>query len=300
MRKKQAGTITAAGRGIAEGRVGVEAVTRVGRNPQVKGVVHEVLYRDLQNASAKNVVNGTKAVLTKSTTAVRDDILMKQGTSIVGRAQLKDTPKAIAKTVSQVRSGHYAGTNLMGTTETVAAYNKAVANAAKNGVKITQQMTDTGISSLDTGRIATQTIGQAAGCCPAALRLSAPASSLPTARSTAKNSPGMWRARPLPVRRRRLRQAPHSAWCPPGRLRRWRPQRHRFGCRLQRAWRFRWQSAASQKICWTVFLTCKPCRKRSLPQKLIAPWRSSCYSGKKGGGVLCHGKPRAAPGTSKT
>ena len=106
MRKKQAGTITAAGRGIAEGRVGVEAVTRVGRNPQVKGVVHEVLYRDLQNASAKNVVNGTKAVLTKSTTAVRDDILMKQGTSIVGRAQLKDTPKAIAKTVSQVRSGH--------------------------------------------------------------------------------------------------------------------------------------------------------------------------------------------------
>lgn len=163
MSKKQAGTITVAGRGIAEGRVGVEAVTRVGRNPQVKGVVHEVLYRDLQNASAKNVVNGTKAVLTKSTTAVRDDILMKQGTSIVGRAQLKDTPKAIAKTVSQVRSGHYAGTNLMGTTETVAAYNKAVANAAKNGVKITQQMTDTGISSLDTGRIATQTIGQAAG-----------------------------------------------------------------------------------------------------------------------------------------
>ena len=162
MSKKQAGTITVAGRGIAEGRVGVEAVTRVGRNPQVKGVVHEVLYRDLQNASAKNVVNGTKAVLTKSTTAVRDDILMKQGTSIVGRAQLKDTPKAIAKTVSQVRSGHYAGTNLMGTTETVAAYNKAVANAAKNGVKITQQMTDTGISSLDTGRIATQTIGQAA------------------------------------------------------------------------------------------------------------------------------------------
>lgn len=62
-----------------------------------------------------------------------------------------------------MRSGHYAGTNLMGTTETVAAYNKAVANAAKNGVKITQQMTDTGISSLDTGRIATQTIGQAAG-----------------------------------------------------------------------------------------------------------------------------------------
>lgn len=163
MSKKQAGTITAAGRGIVESRVGVEAVTRVGRNPQVKGVVHEVLYRDLQNASAKNVVNGTKAVLTKSTTAVRDDILMKQGASIVGRAQLKDTPKAIAKTVSQVRSGHYAGTNLMGTTETVAAYNKAVANAAKNGVKITQQMTDTGISSLDTGRIATQTIGQAAG-----------------------------------------------------------------------------------------------------------------------------------------
>ena len=97
MSKKQAGTITAAGRGIAEGRVGVEAVTRVGRNPQVKGVVHEVLYRDLQNASAKNVVNGTKAVLTESTTAIRDDILMKQGASIVGRAQLKDTPKPLPK-----------------------------------------------------------------------------------------------------------------------------------------------------------------------------------------------------------
>ena len=161
--KKQAahlGTAAATARSAYEGKVGVEAVIRSGgKNPQLKGVVHEVLYRDSVTLNPQNLVSGTKGVLSKSATAVRDDVLLKQGGKVVGRAQLKDTVAGVSKTVKQAASGKYAGTKLMGTKETVAAYEKAVENLAKNGTQVTQKMTSTGISSADTSRIAAQTIG---------------------------------------------------------------------------------------------------------------------------------------------
>ncbi len=153
----------AATREITEGRIGVEAVKRIGKNPQLKGVVHEIMKKQAYNSNPKRLVDGTKAVLSKSTTAVRDDILIKKGTKIVGRMQLKDTPKSIPQTIKQVKSGHYSGTQLMGTDETVAAYETAVKAAAKKGTQITQKMKSTGISSSDTSRIATKTIGTTAG-----------------------------------------------------------------------------------------------------------------------------------------
>ena len=160
--KENVGAATAAGRSAYEAKVGVEAVLRSGgKNPQLKGVVHEVLYRDSINMAPSNLVNGTKSVLSKSVTAVRDDVLTKQGGMVVGRAQLKDTvsPSGVAKTVKQAASGKYAGTNLKGTKETAKLYNKAVENIARNGSKTPQKMTSTGISSTDTSRIAAQAIG---------------------------------------------------------------------------------------------------------------------------------------------
>lgn len=60
--------------------MGVEAVLRSGgKNPQLKGVVHEILYRDALTMKPGNLANGARGTLSKSVTAVRDDVLLKQG-----------------------------------------------------------------------------------------------------------------------------------------------------------------------------------------------------------------------------
>ena len=163
--KNYSGTAAAAAREVFEGAVGIEAVARAGRNPQLKGIVHEVAYKDMYNLSPERLVDGNHAVLSRATNAVRDDVLIKNGSKIVQRIQLKDTSSTsgIAKTVSQVCDKHYAGTNLMGTPETAARYTEAVGKAAAKGKQVTQQMSSTGISSGDTARIAAKTIGTSAG-----------------------------------------------------------------------------------------------------------------------------------------
>ena len=163
--KNQTGTAVAAAREVFEGAVGIEAAARAGRNPQLKGIVHEVAYKDLYNLSPERLVDGNHAVLSRSTNAVRDDVLIKNGGKIVQRIQLKDTSSTsgIAKTVSQVCDKHYAGTNLMGTPETAAKYTEAAGKAVAKGKHATQQMSSTGISSSDTVRVAAKTIGNSAG-----------------------------------------------------------------------------------------------------------------------------------------
>ena len=161
--RKNTGTNVALLREAAEVKVGLEAVGRVGKCKNLKGVVHEVIVKDMHNMTPKNIINGSKANLTKSVTAVRDDIVVMKNGVRETAMQLKDTPASISKTVNQVKSGHYARTNLMGTKETVKAYNDAVKNAAKSGNTISQKMTSTGVSSKDTARIATKTIGSQAG-----------------------------------------------------------------------------------------------------------------------------------------
>lgn len=161
--KKQSGAATAAGREIFEAKAGIEAAMRAGKNPNLKGIVHETMFKNIYNASPKRIVDGTRAVLSESTTAVRDDVIIKQGGNIIKRVQLKDTANSIGKTIEQVKNHHYSGTNLVGTKETVEAFGKGVANQAKKGVNVTQKMSSSGISSADTSRIATKTIGGAAG-----------------------------------------------------------------------------------------------------------------------------------------
>lgn len=163
MSKNNSGAAVAFSREVFEGKVGMEALNRAGRNPNLKGIVHEVAVKDLYNLSPERLVDGTRATLSKSATAVRDDLLIMKDGSVVGRMQLKDTAQSIGKTISQVKDGHYARTALKGTPETVKAYNQAVQSAAKNGVNITQKMSSTGVSSSDTARIASKTIGNTAG-----------------------------------------------------------------------------------------------------------------------------------------
>ena len=113
------------------------------------------------NLSPERLIDGNVAVLSKSPTAVRDDLLIMNGGKVIQRMQLKDTVSSsgISKTISQVSNKHYAGTKLMGTPETVAKYMEVAAK----GKQVTQQMSSTGISSSDTARIAAKTIGSSAG-----------------------------------------------------------------------------------------------------------------------------------------
>lgn len=157
--RKNNGTNVAVAKKAYEAKVGMEAFERGGRNPQLKGIVHEVLYKDAQTMKPSNLLSGTKGVLSESTTAIRDDVLLMNGGKVVGRSQLKDTAPSISKTLKQVADGKYKGTNLMGTIETVQAYEKGVEKLAGKGTVISQKMSSTGISSTDTSRIAAETIG---------------------------------------------------------------------------------------------------------------------------------------------
>lgn len=142
-----------------ETSVGSEAVKRAGHNPQLKGIIHEILYRDSQNFNIYNVISGVKSTLSKSKIAIRDDVLLIKNGNVVGRSQLKDTVNSISYTVKQVLEGKYLRTNLMGTKETVKAYEEYVGILKNKGVIVSQKMKSTGISSSDTQRIATEMLG---------------------------------------------------------------------------------------------------------------------------------------------
>jgi hypothetical protein len=158
--KKTFGAESAAAQEMYEAKLGQEMVERVGQNQNGKGVVHEMMYRDQFNADPRNLVAGKHADLSQSTTAIRDDILIRQEGKIVGRIQAKDTARSINKTVQQVADKHYAGTRLMGTKETTETYQQAVERRAASGKAVSQKMTSTGISSKDTERIANKALGK--------------------------------------------------------------------------------------------------------------------------------------------
>ena len=137
----------------------MRAAQRGGKCPNLKGHINEVLTVDKINRNPLNILKGKKAALTKSSTAVRDDIIVKQGEKVVKRIQVKDTPKSITDTVRRVKNGQYRGTNLIGTKETAAAYEKAVASMGKKGKTVTQKMSSNGISSDTTAFLSKQALG---------------------------------------------------------------------------------------------------------------------------------------------
>lgn len=137
-----------------EAKVGLEALSRAGKNIQLKGHVHEILFKDQYNLNPINIVQGKTAALTKSPTAQMRDIVMKQGNKVIGHAQLKDTVSnsGVRKTIEQIKAGHYNKTAVYGTEETV----------KKIGNSVTQKVKSTGISSNTTKRIADKALGNVA------------------------------------------------------------------------------------------------------------------------------------------
>lgn len=143
---------------VYEASVGMRALNRAGQNPQMKGIVQEIMYCDKYNTNMGNILNGHHMDLTKSTTAHMKDVIAKNSAGkVVGHAQLKDTISnaGVRKTVQQIKSGHYSKTRVIGTEETVAKVNKVL---EKCGVK--QRVESSGISSKTTSRIADKTLGK--------------------------------------------------------------------------------------------------------------------------------------------
>jgi len=133
-----------------EMKAGLEALSRAGKNKNLHGHVHEIMFKDGYNANPINILNGKSCHLTKSPTAQMKDVVMMKGNKVCGHAQLKDTAGSIGKTVKQVNSGHYAKTRVYGTTET----------ATKVAGKTKQVVHDSGISSATTKRIADKALGK--------------------------------------------------------------------------------------------------------------------------------------------
>ncbi|MBL1266007.1 hypothetical protein [Candidatus Methylomicrobium oryzae] len=125
------------------------AVERAGKNPHLKGHIHEIMVKDVKNL--RNVFNGSHTELTKSTTAKTVDLVTKNGGKVVERLQLKDTlsQSGIDKTVKQVLNGQYRSTQLIGTRETTELVNKALEKAGS-----AKKMTSSGVSSKTTTTLA--------------------------------------------------------------------------------------------------------------------------------------------------
>lgn len=147
--KSYAGTIVKEGYDVNVAR---RALLRAGKNIQLKGHVHEVLFCDKYNIKPLHIINGQRANLTKSTTAHMRDVVMTKGGKVVSHAQLKDTisSSGVSKTIKQIKSGHYNKTAIFGTKET----------AEKITGKVTQPIHSSGISSETTKRIADKALGK--------------------------------------------------------------------------------------------------------------------------------------------
>ena len=146
-----------AGSGMYQASVMKRVVDRAGHCKNLKGHVNEILTVDKINLSPKNILSGRHASLTKSAIAKRDDIVIKKAGKVVGRMQLKDTPSSIDSTIKRVMNHQYKGTKLVGTIETVDAYNKVI---AKNGQKkVSQKMVSNNISSTETDVLARLVLG---------------------------------------------------------------------------------------------------------------------------------------------
>ncbi len=119
-----------------EAKVVGEALGRAGRNPQIKGTIHEVLVKDRLNLKPANLLKGQTIRLTKSTTAKAVDLVGMKGGKVVQRLQLKDVVSSggLSKTVKQVKAGQYRASQLLATKESAAALAKKGINVQSSGV----------------------------------------------------------------------------------------------------------------------------------------------------------------------
>ena len=125
-----------------EGSVIARAMQRAGNNPHLKGHIHEVLIQDSRNV--RNLFNGARTELTKSTTASTVDLVTMRGGKVIERIQVKDvtSQSGINKLVKQCADGKYRSAKLIGSEESTQLFNKAAEKAG-----ISKRMTSSGVSS---------------------------------------------------------------------------------------------------------------------------------------------------------
>ena len=125
-----------------ESSVIARAVQRAGNNPHLKGHIHEILIQDSRNV--RNLFNGARTELTKSTTASTVDLVTMRGGKVIERIQVKDVTSnsGINKLVKQCAAGKYRSAKLIGSEESTQLFNKAAEKAG-----ISKRMTSSGVSS---------------------------------------------------------------------------------------------------------------------------------------------------------
>ena len=125
-----------------EGSVIARAMQRAGNNPHLKGHIHEILIQDSRNV--RNLFNGARTELTKSTTASTVDLVTMRGGKVIERIQVKDvtSQSGINKLVKQCADGKYRSAKLIGSEESTQLFNKAAEKAG-----ISKRMTSSGVSS---------------------------------------------------------------------------------------------------------------------------------------------------------
>lgn len=134
-----------------ESSVIARAMQRAGGNPHLKGHIHEILIKDARNVRNLLSMNGATTELTKSTTASTVDLVTTKGGKVIERIQVKDvtSQSGIDKLVKQCADGKYRSAKLIGSDETVEAFNKAAEKAG-----ISKRMASSGVSSKDTTSLA--------------------------------------------------------------------------------------------------------------------------------------------------
>lgn len=132
-----------------ESSVIARAMQRAGANPHLKGHIQEILVQDGRNV--RNLLNGARTELTKSTTASTVDLVTTKGGKVIERIQVKDvtSQSGINKLVKQCADGKYRSAKLIGSEETTQAFNKASQKAG-----ISKRMTSSGVSTKDTTSLA--------------------------------------------------------------------------------------------------------------------------------------------------
>lgn len=149
--KSNAGLSAVVSKTAYEGTVIARAMERAGRNPHLKGHIHEVMVKDARNARNLLTLNGASTELTKSTTAGTVDLVTTKGGKVIERLQVKDVTSqaGINKLVKQCADGKYRSAQLVGSEESAQAFNKAAEKAG-----ISKRMTSTGVSSKSTESLA--------------------------------------------------------------------------------------------------------------------------------------------------
>ena len=89
-RSPSAGALLAQARETAWDYVGQEAVRRVGRGSQLKGVIHEIAIREKRNLTPDALLSGTRTSVTRSPSTKTVDLITTRNGRVVERIHAKD------------------------------------------------------------------------------------------------------------------------------------------------------------------------------------------------------------------